>query len=74
LLDAVLNGEGIILLPDFIVSDALHVGKLIPVLPECEFAALNIQIVHRTNRRLNKRMRALVKALQQSCAVLNASM
>jgi DNA-binding transcriptional LysR family regulator len=48
LLDAVLNGEGIILLPDFIVSDALHVGKLIPVLPECEFAALNIQIVHRT--------------------------
>ena len=73
LLDAALNDKGIIRLPDFMVSDALQDGTLIPVLPECMFAALNIQVVYRTNRRLNKRMRALVDALQQSCAVLNTS-
>jgi DNA-binding transcriptional LysR family regulator len=73
LLDAALHDKGIIRLPDFMVSEELKMGNLVPVLPECKFAALNIQVVYRTNRRLNKRMRALLEALQQSCAVLNAS-
>ena len=74
LLDAALNGKGIFRAPDFLVSEAVQNGDLIPVLPKCEFPALSIQVVHRTNRRLNKRMRALVEALQQSCAALNASL
>ncbi len=73
LLYAALNHKGIIRLPDFMVSKAVQNGDLIPVLPECEFPALSIQVVHRTHRRLNKRMSALVEALQQSCAALNAS-
>jgi DNA-binding transcriptional LysR family regulator len=73
LLDAALHDKGIIRLPDFMVSEELKMGNLVPVLPECKFAVLNIQVVYRTNRRLNKRMRALLEALQQSCAVLNAS-
>jgi len=73
LLDAALHGKGISRMPDFMVSNALREGKLVSVLPECEFAALSIQVVRRNNRRLNKRMRALVGALQQSCAVLNGS-
>jgi DNA-binding transcriptional LysR family regulator len=48
LLDAALKGKGIIRLPDFMVSDALRQGKLISVLPKCEFAELSIQVVHRT--------------------------
>ncbi|WP_238704895.1 LysR family transcriptional regulator [Parasedimentitalea marina] len=73
LLDAALSGEGIFRAPDFLMSKALQSGGLIQVLPECEFDPLSVQVVYRSKRRLNKRMRALAEALQQSCYVLNAS-
>lgn len=73
LLSAALNNMGIIRLPDFVVAQFAHEGKLITVLPECEIAAFNIQVVYRSNRRLNKRMRAFIEALQKSCVMLTAT-
>jgi DNA-binding transcriptional LysR family regulator len=58
-------------LPDFLVSKAVHNGYLVPVLPGFEFETFNVQVVYRANRRLNKRMRVLIDALQQGCTVLN---
>jgi DNA-binding transcriptional LysR family regulator len=72
LLSAALHDMGIVRLPDFLAAEAVQKGDLIKVLPECEIVAYPIQVVYRANRRLNKRMRALIEALQQSCAVLNA--
>ncbi|MGX9354719.1 LysR family transcriptional regulator [Roseobacteraceae bacterium S113] len=71
LLSAALDDIGIILLPDFIVREALAEGGLVPVLPEIEITAFNIQVVYSANRRLNKRMRTFISALQESCGVLS---
>jgi DNA-binding transcriptional LysR family regulator len=71
LLDATQKGKGLARLPDFLVSTAVHNGDLVPVLPGCEFETFNVQVVYRANRRLNKRMRVLIDALQQSCDALN---
>jgi DNA-binding transcriptional LysR family regulator len=71
LLDATQKGNGLARLPDFLVSTALHNGDLVPVLPGFEFETFNVQVVYRASRRLNKRMRVLIDALQQGCAVLN---
>ncbi len=73
LLDAALKGKGIARLPDFVASRAVQNGDLVPVLQECEIARSNIQIVYRANRRLNKRMRALIEAIQAGCAGLGSS-
>lgn len=73
LLDAALNGKGITRLPDFMCSRAVENGDLVRVLPEYQIAEYSIQIVHRANRRLNKRMRALIEALRVSCAGLGSS-
>ena len=72
LLDAALNDMGIIRLPDFMVSERIRGGDLVPVLPECKITPFNIQIVYRANRLLNKRMRSLIEVLRQSCSALNA--
>lgn len=72
LLHATLNGMGIARLPDFLIAEAIRKGDLVEVLPEYEIAASPIQVIYRANRRLNKRMRALIEAIQQSCAALNA--
>ncbi|PUB11852.1 LysR family transcriptional regulator [Yoonia sediminilitoris] len=69
LLSAAFANMGIIRLPDFMVRDAVAAGRLVPVLPEVEIEAFTIQVVHRANRRLNKRMRAFVAAVQESCAL-----
>lgn len=69
LTDAAVDGLGIIKLPDFIVSEAVEQGDLVPVLPEAEFEAFGIHLIHSHNRRLNKRMRMFVAAAQEQCAV-----
>ncbi len=71
LLDAALNDFGIVRLPDFVVSEAVKDGKLIPVLPENQIAAFSIQVVYGTKRRLNRRMHAFINALRKSCIALN---
>ena len=70
LVDAALQNAGIIRLPDFIVASALREGTLVPVLPDCMVADFGIYIAHSANRRLNKRMRALMETLERSCKAL----
>ncbi|MEM9523980.1 MAG: LysR family transcriptional regulator [Pseudomonadota bacterium] len=70
LLDAALNGLGIIRLPDFIVARAVRDETLIQVLPELEHADFGIYVVYGANRRLNKRMRVFVETLERRFATL----
>ncbi len=70
LLDAGLNGLGILRLPDFFVEDAIRAGKLVQILPECDFPDFGIYLIHSANRRINKRMRVFITAMEQSCAIL----
>lgn len=71
LIDAALRDLGIIRLPDFVVSDFVTAGQLVPVLPNCEMAELVIYVIHTTNRRLNRRMRAFMETMENGCASLS---
>lgn len=70
LLQAALDGHGIARLPDFVVGDAAASGQLIQVLPHAEIAPWGIHLAYSAKKRLNKRMRAMIAALQAHCAVL----
>lgn len=70
LLDAALQDMGIILLPYFVVASRVQDGALIPVLPSLDFPEFGIYVLHSAKRRLNKRMRALIDALSESCSGL----
>ena len=70
LIDAALRHLGIIRLPDFVVADFVNAGQLALVLPKCEMAALGIHVIHTINRRLNRRMRAFMDAMEQGCSNL----
>ena len=70
LIDAALNDMGIIRLPDFVVADKLQAGQLMPVLQEWKMAELGIHIIHTPTRRLNRRMRAFMDAIELGCAGL----
>ena len=70
LVDAAMNGLGIIRMPDFVVADAVRTSALVPVLREAEFQEYGIFLVHSSNRRLHKRMRVFISFLQARCAVL----
>lgn len=66
--EAAKHGMGIARLPDFIVSDSLASGDLVPVLPQLDLGDWGIFVVHSAGRRLNHRMRALVAQLKDSCS------
>lgn len=70
LLDAALNDMGVIRLPDFVVAKAVSSKKLIPILPKAEFQKYGIFLVGSSKRRVNKRMRAFMTALEDYCAAL----
>ena len=42
-------------------------GRLVPVLEHLKHNDYGIYVVHSANRRLNKRMRMLVDALERAC-------
>ncbi len=71
LLDAALNDDGIIRLPLFVVDSEVQKGNLVPVLPHLKHADYGIYVVHSSKRSLNKRMRAMIDALSESCISLN---
>jgi DNA-binding transcriptional LysR family regulator len=70
LVDAALNDHGIIRLPLFVVEEHLKSGALVPVLPHLSHSDYGIYVVHSSNRRLNKRMRAMIEALSDCCGAL----
>lgn len=55
-----LEGQGIALLPDFIVHDDLREGRLIPLIPSCRPADLPIQIVYPHSRFLPAKVRTFI--------------
>ena len=67
LVDAALKDVGIIRLPLFVVDEQATAGRLIPVLEHLEHRDYGIYVVHSANRRLNKRMRMLMDALEKAC-------
>ncbi|MEM7214125.1 MAG: LysR family transcriptional regulator [Pseudomonadota bacterium] len=70
LFDAVINGLGIARLPDFISDPALKAGEIVRVLPDLKIADWGIYLVYNANRRLNRRMRALMELLEAKCSSL----
>jgi DNA-binding transcriptional LysR family regulator len=60
---AALRGEGIILLPSFLVGDDLAAGKLVPILPGYAPDALVIQAVYPHSRHLSVKVRSFVDFL-----------
>jgi DNA-binding transcriptional LysR family regulator len=67
LLDAAMAGLGIARLPDFILAGAPSDTDLIPVLPDIGIPDLGIFVSYSANRRLNRRIRALIDVLARSC-------
>lgn len=67
LLEATLKGLGIGRLPDFITSDALAAGELVPVLPDLATPKTGIFLVHAEDRRVNRRMRLFAEEISKAC-------
>ena len=67
LLDAALRDAGIIRLPLFVVEEEVATGRLVPVLQHLTHKDYGIYVVHSATRRLNKRMRMLMDALEHAC-------
>lgn len=67
---ATLDGLGVSRLPEFIASQASADGRLVRLLPELRVTDWTINLVHRANRRVNRRMRAFAEAMQVACKVL----
>ncbi len=72
LMDAAINGLGIVRLPDFIAAEAVRARNLVAILPESDFPEYGIHLIHASNRRINKRMRTFITALEHSCKVLGS--
>jgi DNA-binding transcriptional LysR family regulator len=67
LLEAAIKGLGIARLPDFITSEAIAAGHLIPVLPDVAIQSWGIYLVHAEDRRLNRRMRLFAEEIKRAC-------
>ena len=65
--ERLLGDAGIIRLPLFVVQEHVAAGHLLPVLDHLRHKDYGIYVVHSANRRLNKRMRMLMEALEQAC-------
>ena len=72
LFDAILQGQGIANLPDFILGDALETGKLVPILCEIGQTDFFIYLIHSDKRRINRRMRLLSQEMKSVCEKNNS--
>lgn len=62
-LEAALGGQGIALEPDFMVEQALKLGRMIHVLPDYETSQIIFRIVYPPGRHLTAKLRAFVDFL-----------
>ena len=58
-----INGQGIAVLPDFIVGDAFEKGTLIPILEDFIFPQLDINVLYPQKRNMPASLRALISHL-----------
>lgn len=63
LVDAAINGLGIILQPEFLIQDSLQSGELIPVLPDYKWNILDLSAVYPVRRHVPGKVRAFVDYL-----------
>ena len=63
LMQAACAGEGIVMLPSFIVGDAIRAGALVPVLQDWPFPPLGVHVVYPSRRHLSAKVRALYEFL-----------
>jgi DNA-binding transcriptional LysR family regulator len=63
LAEAAAHGGGVAWLPDFIVSDYLHSGRLVPLLPEYDGLTLPIYAVYPSRKHLSAKVRVFVDFL-----------
>lgn len=63
LMEAALAGLGLAWLPDFVVADAIHSGRLVPVLPDLSDSDLPIWAVYPHSRHLAPKVRLFVEHL-----------
>lgn len=61
------EGEGIALLPDFLVSEELQAGRLAPLLPEHRPADRPIQAIYPHSRYVPAKVRAFIECLAARC-------
>ena len=62
--EAALNNIGISMLPDFIADKYIDTGQLKTILPQYSLSPYEIYLTHLGSRRLNRRMRAFLSALE----------
>ena len=58
-----INGQGIAVLPDFIVGDAFEKGTLMPILEDFNFSQLDINVLYPQKRNMPASLRALISHL-----------
>lgn len=68
LCDAACRGLGVVLLPHFIVADALADGRLVELLPDHSWYRLELFAVYPATRHMPQRVRLLIDYLIESCA------
>jgi DNA-binding transcriptional LysR family regulator len=65
LCDAAIEGKGLILSPDFICANAIHDGRLVPVLEDClQHSEVGVYAVYPQTRYLSRRVRLLIEFLR----------
>ncbi|SEM53575.1 LysR substrate binding domain-containing protein [Variovorax sp. YR750] len=65
---AALAGEGIIVMPTFMVGDDIAQGKLVPLLLDWQFREATLMAVYPTRRYLSAKVRTFVEFMQKASA------
>lgn len=67
LVDATRRGLGIGRFPDFIATDAVASGELVPVSFDLTVPEWGVYLIHAEDRRLNRRMRLFAEEMKKAC-------
>lgn len=62
--DLAINGHGITYLPDFIASDAIESGDLVPILGDYDNLTLDIQVVYTEKKNMRAVLRAFIEHIR----------
>jgi DNA-binding transcriptional LysR family regulator len=66
--EAAISGMGIIAQPDFIVDQALKDGRLVPLLPQWQFASIGVYAVYASRSHLAPKVRSFIDYLLDALA------
>ena len=66
LLTSVLLGQGLILLPDYLVAEALVQGRLVKLLPEYKIPPLPVRVVYQSGRHVPIKVQAFIEFVTEA--------